>query len=72
MQHGERDTAVTETGSKSANQLWGESNLWNQNQRLFPFGEDGLDQAQVDLGFAAAGNSVQQGTGESIGFKRLL
>ena len=66
MQHGHgRVEAVAEP----ADELRGEADLGDQNQRASALLEHSLDEAQVDLRLAAAGDSVEHECAKSL--KRL-
>ena len=49
---------IPEPGPKTINQLRGQWNLWHQHQNLFSFIDEVLRGAQIDFGFAAAGDSI--------------
>ncbi len=57
-----------ESFAKPRNQLWRQSDFRHQQQRLFALIEHILNPLQVDLGLAAASNTVEQKGGKGIAF----
>jgi len=59
------DTGIRETGTNTAFELRCQVDFRHQQQDLFADGQRLVDQAQIDLGLAAAGDAVQQVAGET-------
>ena len=62
---------LPEAALKSTHQLRRQRDLWHQNQRALAPLDRRLDQPQVDLGLAAAGDAVEQVRRERPGLHRL-
>ena len=56
--------AAGEPLAKAGEELRGEADLRNEHQHLAPAGDDGLDEPQVHLRLAAAGDAVEHEGGE--------
>jgi hypothetical protein len=63
VQHGDRRA---KTGLEARNRLRREADFRHQHQGLLPTSQAVSDKLQIDLGFAAASNPLQQVTGKVL------
>jgi hypothetical protein len=62
MKHAERHV---ESLAESLDELRREADLWHEDQRALAAGERTLDYLKIDLGLAAAGDSVEDECAEA-------
>jgi hypothetical protein len=65
------DSDALEAGGEPADGLRGEGDFGDEDDGLFAGVDDLADAAEVDFGFAGAGDAVEEGGGEAGGEARL-